>query len=348
MPAQDAASHEPATVTNPSQVLSHSDEPQRSQEAQKNKAISSISNILKWLCFGERRKEQDGRSMTFANLDYILPQSLDDSSIQAAVFDFFRRIDAHVNSRFYPDHVRLDEEDAVNAAPQSAHHATQPGLDVGALLRYERARFQTIKSLICGEVLEAIDFYGDQSKSLLPKVVTAFLSKVAKRREDDHPNRLSTSRWRTSTGYLLGDRQSPEDQAARDEAIQKIIQTLNPILQPFADPKHEDTRQADLVFICRKAEQLGMILLAQPAEWMFDWTSDPEPVSKEPGRCPVTSRPFVVFPALVKVTDKSARVIEPPQIVLSQKKVSFGSWKLDAQVLWEKPPHGGSKEDVTP
>ena len=139
-----------------------------------------------------------------------------------------------VRIEYPPDHVRLDEEDAVNAAPQSAHHATQPGLDVGALLRYERARFQTIKSLICGEVLEAIDFYGDQSKSLLPKVVTAFLSKVAKRREDDH--RKCTRKNLTQHTDLAQQIGSPRLAGGRAPAIcsatAKVLKTRQLVTRP--------------------------------------------------------------------------------------------------------------------
>lgn len=73
-----------------------------------------------------------------------------------------------------------------------------------------------------------------------------------------------------------------------------------------------------------------MTLLAQPAEWMFDWAlveAADDHAEREPrgrgrgGRgLPNGSRAFVVFPALVKVTDKSARIIQPRQTVLRETR----------------------------
>lgn len=133
--------------------------------------------------------------------------------------------------------------------------------------------------------------------------------------------RLSLSRWRTSTRYLLGEQTGDDERARRDQVANAIVETLTPVLRRYAQPQLEDERRADLVRVCRKAEQLGLLLLAQPAEWMVDWEAEtPKGTTGRDGRrkAPPTGQGMVVFPALIKVTDDAARLIQPRRVVVQQ------------------------------
>lgn len=95
------------------------------------------------------------------------------------------------------------------------------------------------------------------------------------------------------------------------------------MVRRYAQPQHEEERRADLVRVCRKAEQLGMLLLAQPAEWMVDWEAEaPKETTGRDGRrkAPPKGQGMVVFPALVKVTDDAARIIQPRRVVIPQTR----------------------------
>jgi hypothetical protein len=87
------------------------------------------------------------------------------------------------------------------------------------------------------------------------------------------------------------------------------MQRLNSLLIPMAAHQYEAQRQDDLTRVCKKAAQLGRVLLSQPAEWMFDWAS------------PADRSTLVIAPALVKLTDESGRLIEPARVVLQAKTV---------------------------
>lgn len=93
------------------------------------------------------------------------------------------------------------------------------------------------------------------------------------------------------------------------------------MLGRYAQPQYEDERRADLLRVCGKAEQLGLLLLAQPAEWMFDWEAGAsKETSGRDGRrkAPPAGHAMVVFPALIKVTDDAARLIQPRRTVIPQ------------------------------
>lgn len=142
-----------------------------------------------------------GKGARTSGLDYILPQPLDDGNIKAAVSDFFKRIEDHVDSRFYPDVPASGEKGPTETSNELALLAVQPDLDVSVLLSESHTRFQVLKALVCAETLAAIDFEGTSARSLLPSVVTAFLSKISPNLQDNHRECLHS--WSERVGAAL-------------------------------------------------------------------------------------------------------------------------------------------------
>lgn len=106
----------------------------------------------------------------------------------------------------------------------------------------------------------------------------------------------------------MGSQRNREDLAHLDRVIERLIHELDDILEPLSHRETKDKRKADLIRICKRAEQLGMLLLSQPAEWMFDWTyystkqteREPRDQPRRPGRN------LVVYPALFRLTNNVA------------------------------------------
>ena len=131
-------------------------------------------------------------------------------------------------------------------------------------------------------------------------------------------HQLSLSRWRTSTAYLWRKDRDQEDKARREQSVELIIRNLDEILRPFVHGEADQKRRSDLVRICERAEQLGLLLLSQPATWAFDWSAPPKSRSSE-GKSQPRRRALVVLPALTRLTDNTARALDRPRPVVEAK-----------------------------
>ena len=149
--------------------------------------------------------------------------------------------------------------------------------------------------------------------------MTLFLDQVSRLTSVAH--QLSLSRWRTSTAYLWRKDKDPEDKARRDQSVELIIRNLDDILRPFVHAEADQKRRSDLVRICERAEQLGLLLLSQPATWAFEWSSLPRSQGNEAKAQPrrQSRKALVVLPALARLTDNTARALDSPRPVLEAK-----------------------------
>lgn len=109
-----------------------------------------------------------------------------------------------------------------------------------------------------------------------------------------------------------------EDKARREQSVELIIRNLDEILRPFVHGEADQKRRSDLVRICERAEQLGLLLLSQPATWAFDWSALPKSRSSE-GKSQPRRRALVVLPALTRLTDNTARALDRPRPVVEAK-----------------------------
>lgn len=123
--------------------------------------------------------------------------------------------------------------------------------------------------------------------------------------------RVALSRWRTSTSHLL---RTPQDDKTKDEwraMAELVVQSINALVQPYANAQLDDERNQDLFRVCNKATQIGMQLFSQPAEWCFDWDLPRTSTDEKPRLTTDEARSrgrLVVFPSLIKVTNNSARM----------------------------------------
>jgi hypothetical protein len=100
-----------------------------------------------------------------------------------------------------------------------------------------------------------------------------------------------------------------------------VVQSINALVQPYANAQLDDERNQDLFRVCNKATQIGMQLFSQPAEWCFDWDVPSKSTDEKPRLTTDEARSrgrLVVFPSLIKVTDNSARM-NSAQMVLDAR-----------------------------
>jgi hypothetical protein len=109
------------------------------------------------------------------------------------------------------------------------------------------------------------------------------------------------TKWRSITSHLLG-----RSSSTSEESIRRAVSDCNSIVGPYAASGTDQERLRNLVEITKRAARVAELLFSQPAFWKFDWQHS------GPG--------LVVFPGLIKVTDESGRLLQPP-VVFEPKKI---------------------------
>lgn len=127
-------------------------------------------------------------------------------------------------------------------------------------------------------------------------------------RTDIHTaNNKWTMQWRRMTAELL---QSTYVQTAwgpsdtRNSAIHATVALLDNIMQPYADPRMDNTqRRRNLEEIVKRSALFAFTLFSQPSLWNFDWKEEQS----------VTSGDLCIFPALMQVIDETGEAVTPPR-----------------------------------
>jgi hypothetical protein len=137
----------------------------------------------------EHEQRVSAKQPMAVDLDKILPQPADDGTLTQEVSAFFTVIDGHVEN-FYHDKptsgtVEMSEQtNKQSALPRGL--SAQRDIDIDQLLSNPKSRIHAIACLICAEILDSIDPFGDPERSLLPPVVTSFLQSAPPPEMDSH------------------------------------------------------------------------------------------------------------------------------------------------------------------
>ncbi|EXJ58199.1 hypothetical protein A1O7_05624 [Cladophialophora yegresii CBS 114405] len=261
------------------------------------------------------------RSVEEVTAEAVLEQPKDDATIKQTVAALFKAIEDHADNYYVDTAARSDRQK--EPATQSTHPPSgitaQSNVDFEALLADRFSRSSAITGLITAQILDAIDFFGVTERSLLPEIITKFLRSSADKFKDDQRSRLILSRWRTSTAALVGSVDSPERRAHSQTAIDALITDVDSIVGTYIRPETDKDRHQHLVKLCKRGQELGLLLLSQPTEWRFYWSdaanarrAASQTQRGEKGRMHV----FVIQPQLRRVTDHVARKLDRPLIVL--------------------------------
>ena len=138
---------------------------------------------------GEHEQSVSDKQPMAVDLDKILPQPADDGTLTQEVSAFFTLIDGHVEN-FYHDMLiggiaeTSERANKPSALPRGL--SVQRAVDIDQLLSNPKSRVQAIACLICAEILDSIDPFGDPQRSLLPPVVTSFLRSAPPPEMDSH------------------------------------------------------------------------------------------------------------------------------------------------------------------
>lgn len=117
----------------------------------------------------------------------------------------------------------------------------------------------------------------------------------------------SIARWRVSTAELMQtpyvrDPFTPSD--SRNSSIAAALDTLENILQPYADSRMDNSqRKHNLEQILKRSALFAFTLFSQPSTWRFDWKKDHGVASGE----------LCIFPALVQLSDETGQRVSPPR-----------------------------------
>lgn len=110
-------------------------------------------------------------------------------------------------------------------------------------------------------------------------------------------------RWRLLSAFLLHPNRSqrtalPTNETAMAPQAKLLIDTLDPFLSPFVHADHAAGRyqqRSHLEAVILEVAKFGHVLLSQPSEWKFVYTTG------------LQGRTAVVCPGMVKVSDRDGR-----------------------------------------
>ncbi|EXJ56275.1 uncharacterized protein A1O5_12542 [Cladophialophora psammophila CBS 110553] len=264
------------------------------------------------------------RSVQEITVENALEQPKDDSTIKQSVAALFKAIEDHAVNYYLdssPQGAPSHQEYQLQYSNLPSGIKDQADVGFRPILAAPETRFSAIASLISATLLDTIDFFGPPEKSLLPEGVTGFLRASSAQVTDSLRSRLYLSRWRTGTAYLLGPEESSQHRARSQMVIDALIADLDAIVGPYVNPETDPDRRQHLVKICKRAQELGLLLLSQPAEWKFDWSNgqQAERTTAQSRRSERPKKPFVVQPQLLRVTDNLARKLDRPLIVIERQ-----------------------------
>lgn len=117
------------------------------------------------------------------------------------------------------------------------------------------------------------------------------------------------------TAYIRPDPSSDRTYIAdRDRKIAQSVQNFMQAFAPWMNTKYnEQDRAQALTAIFQEAAELGIFLLSQPSELVFQW---PRENHLDPGRLAIT-------PALVKLTDEYGQILGQAQVLVGAPMADF-------------------------
>lgn len=137
----------------------------------------------------EHERRVSAKQPMAVDLDKILPQPADDGTLTQEVSAFFTVIEGHVENFYHDKPISEIVEMSERTNKQSTLPrglSAQRDIDIDQLLSNPKSRVHAIACLICAEILDSIDPFGDPERSLLPPVVTSFLHSAPPPEVDSH------------------------------------------------------------------------------------------------------------------------------------------------------------------
>jgi hypothetical protein len=174
----------------------------RRQHQNGAKRHNSSSKSQQGMSVRPREHEQSvsAKQPMVVDLDKILPQPADDGTLTQEVSAFFTVIDGHVENFYH--NTPISETAEMNERTSKPYPlpqglSAQKDIDIDQLLSNPKSRVHAIACLICAEILDSIDPFGDPERSLLPHVVTSFLQSAPRPEMSSHGGWPTRNRFTT-------------------------------------------------------------------------------------------------------------------------------------------------------
>ncbi|TGO42568.1 hypothetical protein BHYA_0007g00680 [Botrytis hyacinthi] len=248
--------------------------------------------------------------------NYVIAERADDSQLRHQMQNLGELIYQHVENHYtIGPHTGTSQDFAATLRKCGYSERTEPTISaLGSLLGNSSEHQTAIKSLIAWVILRGVELNSGSEYSLLPDEITSFYRSALKdnkqlnKQDAAHENVLSRVR-ELSTRHVSSLR-SPED-ASKDPSIARVVNLLNSILQPFIKPSSKSSQFENLASIIYQGREFGLLLLAQPGNWLFGWQTSAGVESN-------TKDQIVVFPSLEELINKGGK--ERRRVVCEQER----------------------------
>ncbi|KAM0156344.1 hypothetical protein ACHAQE_003066 [Botrytis cinerea] len=248
--------------------------------------------------------------------NYLVAERADDSQLRHQMQNLGELIYQHVENHYTTGpHTGSSQDFTATLKKCGYSERTDPTIStLGSLLGNSSERQTAIKNLIAWVILRGVELNRASEYSLLPDEITTSYHSALKdnkqlnKQDAAYDNLLSRVR-QLSTQHISSSK-SPEG-ASKNPSIARVVNLLNSILQPFIKPSSKSSQSENLASIVYQGREFGLLLLAQPGNWIFGWEATP-------GVEPNTRNQIVVFPSLEEVINRDGK--ERRRIVSEQER----------------------------
>ncbi|TEY74751.1 hypothetical protein BOTCAL_0070g00180 [Botryotinia calthae] len=248
--------------------------------------------------------------------NYLIAERADDSQLRHQMQNLGELIYQHVENHYTTGpHTGSSQDFTATLKKCGYSERTDPTIStLGSLLGNSSERQTAIKNLIAWVILKGVELNRASEYSLLPDEITTFYRSALKdnkqlnKQDAAYVDLLSRVR-QLSTQYISSSK-SPED-ASKEPSVARVVNLLNSILQPFIKPSSKSSQFENLASIVYQGREFGLLLLAQPGNWIFGWEATTGVESN-------TRNHIVVFPSLDEVINRDGK--ERRRVVSEQER----------------------------
>ncbi|KAI7549343.1 hypothetical protein KC331_g3853 [Hortaea werneckii] len=239
-----------------------------------------------------------------ASWEQVLPQSLDDHTIQNSVKVLFDQIQLHVENFYFnpQESIKIPPEVYERLSELQTPHLPGPLVDC---MKSSRSVLPVIKHCLAYQVVQGMT--AGQQPRLLP---LGFTYACGDRGSSDSTGRRAVAArhafnmWRMLTAYFRQDAGTQTESAAF--LARNIEMDVDAFTDAFAKWRNESQdvagAKSHLEGLLKHAASVATTLFSQPSMYHFSWIYTPQ-----------YNRSVLVVPTFRKVTDEQGKALEQPQ-----------------------------------
>ncbi|KAM3417237.1 hypothetical protein BST61_g5496 [Cercospora zeina] len=282
-----------------------------------NRRILSNSHLLGARATGAMRRPDNEKSQSMHAWKQYLPQDVDDHAVQSAVKILFDGVQLHVENFYAGAQVKTDGYDTTSLAKLQTPYLK---LNLTGLMQATASSTLIIKRCLACMITQSSGLDKGSAATLLPPeyaMVAVNQPAVNGKNPQAIAIRQAYSDWKALTTYFRPDPQAGQIHQAQTQAITDMIGAFTFAFAPWQQKSHDELKaRQHLTELFASAIDVADMVSKQRGAYETAWEHPDRRQSMNERRIRVT-------PEFIKVTDEHGRLIEKPQVLVTDIEESL-------------------------